>query len=324
MEPVGIALFAGFGLLIGVLFGFFGMGGSILVTPALLVVGYPAPVAVGSGLAFVFGTSVVGALSHRARGQIDSVLAAVMTLGMTIGVEAGTRVVFRLERYGSVDLAVSAAYVVLLALVGAITLDDALRDHDEPRWSDLVAPVRSIRLPPTLALADDVVVSAWLVLAVGIGIGTLSGILGVGGGFLLLPAMTYGFGVPVAVAVGTDVLQIAVSSAYGAFVYAGADAVALQAVGPMLAGSALGARVGAGATDLVSEDDVKGCFAATLLAGSLSVAAKGLGDFFGLDALEAIGLVLLFGTPVFACAVIAFAAGRALQERVPVGTTATR
>ncbi len=66
-----VGLFVGFGLLIGILFGFFGMGGSFLVTPALLVLGYPANVAVGSGLAFVFGTSVIGALKHRDHGQID-------------------------------------------------------------------------------------------------------------------------------------------------------------------------------------------------------------------------------------------------------------
>src|SRR6056297_153099 len=93
LSLVLIALFVGFGLLIGILFGFFGMGGSFLVTPALLVIGYPSKVAVGSGLAFVFGTSVIGALRHREHGQVDYKLAAIMTAAMTVGIEGGKRVV---------------------------------------------------------------------------------------------------------------------------------------------------------------------------------------------------------------------------------------
>jgi uncharacterized protein len=120
-----IALFVGFGFLIGILFGFFGMGGSFLITPALLVLGYPARVAVGSGLAFVFGTSVIGALKHRDHGQIDYRLAALMTLGMALGIELGKRVVFLLEELGSADLVVSIAYVGLLAVVGLFTLRNA-------------------------------------------------------------------------------------------------------------------------------------------------------------------------------------------------------
>ena len=84
-----IAAFVGFGLMIGTLIGFFGMGGSFLVTPALLVLGYPAEVAVGSGLAFVFGTSVIGAIKHRDHGHVDYKLAAIMTVAMTVDIEEG-------------------------------------------------------------------------------------------------------------------------------------------------------------------------------------------------------------------------------------------
>ncbi|WP_343749298.1 TSUP family transporter, partial [Halarchaeum salinum] len=106
MELLGLSLlmvgvFVGFGLLIGTLFGFFGMGGSFLVTPALLVLGYPSTVAVGSGLAFVFGTSVIGALRHRDHGQVDYKLAAIMTAAMTAGIELGKSVVFSVDHIDS-------------------------------------------------------------------------------------------------------------------------------------------------------------------------------------------------------------------------------
>src|SRR6056297_1745147 len=94
MSVAMIGVFVGFGLLIGTLFGFFGMGGSFLVTPALLVMGYPSSVAVGSGLAFVFGTGVIRPLRHRHDGQVDYQLAAILPVAMTLGTEGGQRVVF--------------------------------------------------------------------------------------------------------------------------------------------------------------------------------------------------------------------------------------
>lgn len=309
-----IALFVGFGLLIGVLFGFFGMGGSFLVTPALLVLGYPAKVAVGSGLAFVFGTSVIGALKHRDHGQVDYTLAALMTVGMTLGIELGKRVIFLLEALGSADLIVSVAYVGLLATVGVFTLYDTRSENSDSDSTELAERVQSIHLPPMVTMSGDITVSVWIVLGLGGGIGILSGFLGVGGGFLLMPAMMYGLGVPAAVAVGTDILQITISGAYGAFVYAQAGAVALPVAGSLLTGSALGARIGAGATKLVDEDDIKGYFAAMLLAGSLSVAAKELGSSFGIEALNTVSMVLIFGATIVVSTAVVLAAVCALRQ----------
>ncbi|WP_193788267.1 sulfite exporter TauE/SafE family protein [Halogeometricum borinquense] len=319
MEPFGLSLamvglFVGFGLLIGILFGFFGMGGSFLVTPALLVLGYPANVAVGSGLAFVFGTSVIGALKHRDHGQIDYKLAALMTLGMTAGIEGGKRVVFLLEELGSADLVVSVFYVGLLALVGLFTLRDAWRDGGSDRSTDLTDRVQSIRVPPMVSLNGGSTVSVWVILVTGGAIGILSGFLGVGGGFLLMPAMMYGLGVPAAVAVGTDILQITVSGAFGAFVYAQEGSVALPVVASLLLGSALGARVGAAATKLVDEDGIKGYFAAMLLAGSLSVTAKELSGPLGIDALETVSMALIFGATVLVSTAVVLAAVCALRS----------
>lgn len=319
MEVLGlglltIGLFIGFGLLIGILFGFFGMGGSFLVTPALLVLGYPAKVAVGSGLAFVFGTSVIGALRHRNLGQVDYRLAGLMVVGMTLGIEVGSRAVFLLEAIGLADLVVSVAYVGLLAAVGLFVLGDARTPEKESSAPGLADRVSGFDLWPTVTLTGGVTVSIWVVLAIGLVVGVLSGFLGVGGGFLLMPAMLYGLGIPAAVAVGTDILQITLSGAYGAFVYAQQGAVEVPVVAALLLGSALGARIGAGATHLVDEEDIKGYFAAMLLTGSVAVASKEVGGAYGIEALSTLSVVLVFGASILVSGAIVVAAVAALRR----------
>lgn len=321
MEPFGLSLtvlglFIGFGLLIGILFGFFGMGGSFLVTPALLVLGYPAKVAVGSGLAFVFGTSVIAALRHRDLGQVDYQLAAIMTAGMTAGIEVGKRVVFLLEALGSADFVIGAAYVGLLATVGLFTLRDARTTTDtSDEMPTVTTYIQAIRVPPMVSLPGGATVSIWVALGLAGVIGILSGFLGVGGGFLLMPAMMYGFGVPAAVAVGTDVLQITISGAFGAFVYAQEGAVNIPVVAALLAGSALGARIGSAATNLVDEDSIKGTFALMLLAGSVAVASKRLGTAYGIELLNTVSIALIFGAAIFVSGTIVYRSIRQLRAQ---------
>jgi uncharacterized membrane protein YfcA len=315
MSVAMAALFVAFGLLIGTLFGFFGMGGSFLVTPALLVMGYPSTVAVGSGLAFVFGTSVIGALRHRDHGQVDYKLAAIMTVAMTLGIEGGKSFVFFLEATGAADLIINVAYVGLLAIVGLLTMRDAWSSDDGTAADrDLSERVQSIHIPPMVNLRGGVRVSGSIIFAVGLAIGVLSGFLGVGGGFLLMPAMMYGLGVPAAIAVGTDILQITISGAFGAFTYAQSGAVALPVVGFLLVGSALGARIGAAATNLVDEDEIKGYFAAMLLAGSAAVASNKLGTVYGVDFLNTLSTVLIFGAALLVSGAVVLAAACRLRS----------
>ncbi|CQH64613.1 UPF0721 family protein (plasmid) [Halobacterium hubeiense] len=319
MELLGMSLllvgfFVGFGLLIGILFGFFGMGGSFLVTPALLVMGYPSRVAVGSGLAFVFGTSVIGALRHRDHGHVDYKLAVIMTVAMTLGIEVGKRVVDALHAAGNADLVISVAYVGLLATVGVFTLRDARATGASSTSVDLSERVQALEIPPMVTLRGDVRVSASIIFGIGLVVGVLSGLLGVGGGFLLMPAMMYGLGVPAAIAVGTDILQITISGAFGAFVYARDGFVAIPVVATLLAGSALGARIGAGVSNLVDEDDIKGYFATMLLVGSVAVAAKRVGTALDIGVLNTVSIVLIFGATVVVSGAILLAAVCQLRD----------
>jgi hypothetical protein len=309
-----LGLFAGFGLVIGILFGFFGMGGSFLVTPALLVLGYDSKVAVGSGLAFVFGTSVIAALRHRDLGQVDYKLGGLFVVGMTAGIEVGKRFVFFLDGLGFADAVVSVAYIVLLATVGLLTLRDGTADESGGGENEPLDIVQRFDVPPTVTLTGGTELSVWVILALAAGIGVLSGFLGVGGGFLLMPAMMYVLGVPAAVAVGTDVFQITASGAVGSFLYAQSGMVDLSVVAPLLAGSALGARLGSAATAVVDEDEITGYFGLMLVGGALAVATRNVGNVLDVGILNDLSFLLIVGSAVLVAGAVTVSAVEGLRQ----------
>ena len=337
MEVIGmsvalIALFVGFGLLIGILFGFFGMGGSFLVTPALLVMGYPTRVAVGSGLAFVFGTAVIATLKHRDLGQVDYKLGVSMIVGTTLGIEVGKETVLYLEELGLAEGIISVTYVVLLGGIGAFVTYEALSgreggglNHDVEAEANekgasadgdspaLAERVQSVQLPPMLSLRGNVTISLWVVLAVAFVTGLLSGLLGVGGGFIRMPALFYLIGVPVPVAVGTDLFEIVFSGGIGSYLYAQSGGVDLSIVAPLLAGSALGARLGSAATDLVDEDGIKVYFGVMLLLGAGAVGLRQVGSALGIGVLDAVSFLIIMGAALLVSGAVVVSALAALR-----------
>ncbi|AUG48990.1 permease [Haloarcula taiwanensis] len=341
MEILGLSLamvvlFVGFGLLIGVLFGFFGMGGSFLVTPALLVMGYPTRVAVGSGLAFVFGTSVIATLKHRDMGQVDYKLGVLMIAGTTAGIEAGKEIVLHLEALGLAGSIISVTYVVLLGGIGAFVTYEALRggdsgegiDHDAAAGDidaddipEIAKTIQSYRIPPMISLRGGVSVSLWMILGVAFVTGLLSGFLGVGGGFIRMPALFYLIGVPVPIAVGTDLFEIVFSGGLGSFLYALDGGVDLGIVLPLLAGSAFGARVGSAATSIVDEDEIKVYFGLMLLGGALAVAVREIGNVYSIDALNTVSLALILGSALLVSGAVVYSSITALREESQSSST---
>ena len=326
MSVLLLALFVGFGLLIGILFGFFGMGGSFLVTPALLVMGYPTRVAVGSGLAFVFGTSVIATLKHRDLGQVDYKLGVSMIVGTTAGIEVGKEVVLHLESLGLAGGIISVTYVVLLGGIGAFVTYEALtgsdsgasHDTDSEEGQDIpeiAKRIQSYRIPPMVSLRGDVTASLWLILGVAFATGLLSGFLGVGGGFIRMPALFYLIGVPVPVAVGTDLFEIVFSGGFGSLLYAQSGGVDLRIVAPLLAGSALGARLGSAATDLVDEDEIKIYFGVMLLLGAVAVGLRQIGETYAVDVLNTVSFLIIIGAAVLVSGAVVTSARAALRDR---------
>ncbi len=328
-SPELLALFVGFGLVVGILFGFFGMGGSFLVTPALLMMGYPARVAVGSGMAFVFGTAVIATLKHHDLGQVDYKLGGIMIAGTTIGIEVGRASVFYLEEMGLAGGIISVVYVLLLGGVGLMVTRDALNSdggsggghHDEAdkdlseyEIPDIAKTIQqTVRIPPMVNLRGDVTVSLWVIMAVAFATGLLSGFLGVGGGFIRMPAMIYAIGAPVPVAVGTDLFEIVFSGGIGSYLYGQGGGVDLGIVVPLLFGSALGARIGSAATSVVDADGIKIYFGGMLLAGAVAVGVGEVGSYLDIEILETIGLVLVLGAAVVVAAAVVYTSLRSLR-----------
>jgi len=334
MELLGVSvlllgLFAGFGTLIGLLFGFFGMGGSFLVTPALMVMGYDTDVAVASGLAFVFATSVIATLKHRDLGQVDYKLGVLMIAGTTAGIEVGKLGLHAMQDAGVADLVVSVIYVGLLGGIGAfityratsgdggggVDHDAATTDggQDTPDVPAVAETIQSYDVPPMVSLRGGVQVSLWMILAVAFATGLLSGLLGVGGGFIRMPALFYLVGVPVPVAVGTDLFEIVFSGGIGSFLYAMDGAVNLTIVVPLLFGSALGARLGAASTSLVDEDEIKVYFGVMLLLGAVAVAVRKVGGLVGMPVLDAVALGIIVVAATLVAGAVVVSSVRALR-----------
>ncbi len=332
-----LSLFAGFGVLIGLLFGFFGMGGSFLVTPALMVMGYDTDVAVASGLAFVFATSVIATLKHRDLGQVDYKLGVLMIAGTTGGIEVGKIGLHYLQDIGLADTVVSVIYVGLLGGIGAFVTYTAMKGSDDSGGisheaeadaeidpdaiPDIAKKIQSYNIPPMMRLRGGIRVSLWLILGVAFATGLLSGFLGVGGGFIRMPALFYLIGVPVPIAVGTDLFEIVFSGGIGSFLYAMDGAVELSIVVPLLAGSALGARLGAAATSLVNEDEIKVYFGVMLLLGAIAVAIRKVGNFLDIPVLQTVSLVIIVGAAALVAGAVVVSSIQALRAEQPAAAT---
>ncbi len=329
LAPELLALFVAFGFMVGVFFGFFGMGGSFLVTPALLILGYPAPVAIGSSMAFVFGTAVIATMKHHDVGQVDYKLGALMFLSIVVGIEGGKVFLYYLETLGRAELIVGLVYILLLAGIGltfvrsALAGDDGDAD-DEPSDPDeipeIAKKIKSYNVWPMVTLTDGSKASFWTISGVGGGVGIVSGFLGVGGGFLRMPAIYYLIGVPLAAAVGTSLFGALMSGAVGAFTYGLDGVVDLGIVTGLLAGSALGARIGSAATAYVNEDDVTIYFGIMLLLASTAVALGELSTWLAMPILDIASFVLLVGSAAFVTVVIFYYGALALQDRETIET----
>ncbi len=322
LSPEFLVLFVSFGFMVGVFFGFFGMGGSFLVTPALLILGYPAPVAIGSSMAFVFGTAVIATLKHHDVGQVDYKLGALMFVGIVLGIEAGKMLVFGLEAIGRAESVVGIAYVLLLGAIGLVFTRNALDQDDvdgddrrEDDIPDIARKIKSYNIPPMVTLTDGSKASMWTISGVGGGVGVVSGFLGVGGGFIRMPAIYYLIGVPLAAAVGTSLFGALMSGAVGAFSYGLSGVINIGVVTALLIGSALGARIGSASTAYVDENDVTIYFGIMLLLASTAVAFGELATWLGMPILDTLSFLLLIGSSVFVTAVILYYSVMSVRER---------
>lgn len=254
-------LLAGVGFVVGVLGGFFGVGGGFLAGPLMFLLGVPMNFVVGTDLAHMTGKSIVAARRHRALGHVDVKLGMLMVVGTVPGVELGARLIESLESQGNIDQVIGMVYVVILLVISGFTLWESLRALHLQRTARMPAEealgfeavtrnMQRIRIPPMISFPRSGIgsISLWVVLLVGFLTGFLSGTLGVGGGFIRMPMLVYVVGVPTHVAIGTDLFEIMISAGFGTLTHALKGNVDVLMALVMHTGAALGAQIGAVAT----------------------------------------------------------------------------
>jgi uncharacterized protein len=273
---VDATLLVSIGFMVGWLSGLFGVGGGFLLTPALILLGIPAPVAVASGANQTLGASVSGLMAQWRRGNVDPKMGAVLVVGGFLGSGAGVQLFALLQRIGQVDLAVSVFYVVVLGTVGILMVMESVRAilrrrRAKPRRLHEHFWMHGLPLKMRFR-KSRLYISVIPPLLVGFGIGVLSAIMGVGGGFMLVPAMIYLLGMPTAVVIGTSLFQV---------VFVTANVTLLQAVQVgsvdivltllLLLGGVIGAQFGARMGTKLRGEETRALLGALVLGVALSL-----------------------------------------------------
>lgn len=260
----------GFG--VGVLSGMFGVGGGFLTTPLLIFYGIPPTVAVASATTQITGASVSGAMVHMRRGGVDLKMAGVMIVGGLFGSLVGAALFRMLQASGQVDVVISLLYVLILGWIGAIMLRDALVALGIFAAQASVDPApHHNRWVASLPLrwrfySSGLYISPIAPIAIGFLAGVMTVLLGIGGGFILVPAMIYLLGMPARVVIGTSLVMILTVSAATTMVHSlTTRAVDIVLAGLLLVGGVIGAQYGAILTTRLKPDYLRLALALIIL-----------------------------------------------------------
>lgn len=277
---VNVFVLLAMGAAVGFLSGMFGVGGGFLITPLLIFYNIPPAIAVATGANQVIASSVSGALAHLKKGTLDFKLGGVLLAGGIVGSTLGVYVFALLRSLGQLDLFVSLLYVALLGTVGGLMMFESVRAMRRVRGGGAASLRRPgqhnwiHRLPLKMRFrASKLFVSVIPVLGLGAIIGFLASIMGVGGGFIMVPALIYLLKVPTNVVIGTSLFQIVFVSAYTTIVHAATN----QTVDVVLAlvlmlGGVAGAQYGARAGQRLRGEQLRALLALLVMAVALRLA----------------------------------------------------
>lgn len=252
LTSINALLPVGLGLAVGLLSGLFGVGGGFLLTPLLILFGIPSTVAAASGAAAYVAASTSGTYAHWKAGNVDFKMGLVMLAGGFLGGLGGVQAIKVLKATGNADFAIKLTYVVMLGLVGGFMLLEGLRSlrrkkrgASEPERETALARILKA-LPVQMRFEKSGVTHSALVpFCFGAFVGLLAAVMGVGGGFIMVPIMVYLLGMPMHVVVGTSLFQILFNSIEITFLQATTNhSVDLVLALLLLAGSTVGAQVG--------------------------------------------------------------------------------
>ena len=282
--PILIAL----GAAVGFISGLFGIGGGFLMTPVLIFLGIPPVVAVASEANHVAASSTSGVISYTRRKAVDFRMGGVLAAGGAVGSFIGVEIFRWLRLLGQADLVVSLSYLIFLGVIGALMLSESLtsilrqRRGDPPKRRKDRRPLWLYGLPFKMRFPRSrLYISVIPPIVLGVFVGILSAIMGVGGGFVLVPAMVYILRMPAGVVVGTSLFQIIITTSLTSVLQAGRNqTVDVVLATLLLIGGVLGAQVGARASSRFRAEELRALLALIVLAVGLRM---GLGLFFTPD-----------------------------------------
>ena len=281
-QSVNALLIVLLGFLVGLLSGMFGVGGGFLTTPLLIFYGIPPTVAVASAATQITGASVAGVMVHMRRGGVDPKMGGVMIAGGLLGSIIGAAMFRLLQSSGQIDVVIGLLYVLILGWIGGLMLLDSLKSlgYLQVRTEEKARP-RHNRWVASLPYrwrfhGSGLYISPLAPFALGFFAGTLTVFLGIGGGFILVPAMIYILGMPARIVIGTSLFMVLAVSAATTMVHAiTTRAVDVVLAALLLVGGVIGAQYGALLTTRLKPDYLR-------LALSIIILLVGLRMFLGL------------------------------------------
>ncbi|MCW8805301.1 MAG: sulfite exporter TauE/SafE family protein [Ignavibacteriaceae bacterium] len=280
---VSVFLLLGLGLGVGFLSGLFGVGGGFLLTPLLIMIGIPPTVAAASDSNQIVAASTSGTLAHGRRGNVDFKMGFYLLIGGVIGGTLGVQLIKLLRETGNADFVIKLTYILMLGIIGTYMFQESLRNLRMPRikmrkisrtkisGAEEKKPSILFKLYQSLPFQtrfekSGVTISVITPVFLGILVGILAAIMGVGGGFIMVPVMVYMLRMPMHVVVGTSLFQILITCINVTFMQAYYNqTVDIVLALLLLLGSTIGAQLGAKVSDRLNADQMKVILAAMVL-----------------------------------------------------------
>jgi len=275
-----LLILLGLGLAVGFMSGMFGIGGGFIMTPLLIAINIPPAVAVSTGAASVMASGVSGALAQWKRGNVDLRLGVVLLLGGALGAVIGVRCLTLLRRFGQLDLAVGLLFSFMLGVVGTLMLIESLNSMLKARRGAPVSARRAgqhawfEKLPLKQRFATSrIYMSILPPLLLGAFVGLLTGIMGIGGGFITVPALVYMFRAPTRIAVGTSLFQVVFVAGLTTLLHAGVNhTIDVVLAVPIMLGGVIGAQFGATAGSRLNAQQLRSLLAVVVLIAAARMA----------------------------------------------------
>ena len=275
--PVNVIVILLLGLLTGFLAGMFGIGGGFIATPLLMFIGIPPAIAVSTSANQIIASSVSGLLANLRRGAVDIKMGLFLIIGGFIGSSLGVSLFQLLQKTGQIDIVISLVYVIFLGSISIMMLIDGIKTITAKKYNIVWAVKENSNMDGFLKWAEDlpwqvhfpksgITISILVPITLSIGIGVLVALMGIGGGFIMIPAMIYILRMPSSVVVGTSLFQIVFIASNATFLQAVTNnTVDIVLAFLMIISSSIGAQIGTRTGYKVDADSMRSFLSLLLL-----------------------------------------------------------